>query len=94
MSPVLFNKLRYGATDPLNRARTISESWNNHPEDISHLTSWISGLKKWPKLMSWQVIDLNRATLDDLLQAPVTHISGDIKLNITPERVKNITQVP
>ena len=74
LSPVLVNKLRYDTGG--------QTSWNRHPADIKNLTDFLSTRPKWPKLMTWQEVDLPKAVadnegLDALLQAPVQVIEGD-----------------
>ncbi|MAT15863.1 MAG: hypothetical protein CMJ46_11415 [Planctomyces sp.] len=92
MSPVLFNKLKYGKPDPVNSNETLTAGWRKHRNDIHRLTEWITGLEKWPKLMSWQVVDINKAvknnSLDDLLQAPILYIAGDKRIDMPDTHVK------
>lgn len=89
LSPVLMQKLQYG-NRPANANRGVangllSGNWNRHNSDVRHLVEGISGLPKWPKLVTWQIFDLNRVAtpqgvtatgLQELLQAPVLFISG------------------
>ena len=55
-------------------------NWNLHPNDARNLTEFISGLPKWPKLLTFQELDLDKAVaaggVRDLLQAPILYISG------------------
>ncbi len=66
--PVLVSKARYGAGD----------DWDRHRNDLANLTTYVE--TKWkrdfPIGLSWQVIDLSGASVDDLLQMPVLYISG------------------
>ena len=70
LSPVLVNKLQFG-----NDA-----DWNHHRDDARNLVEHITGLPKWPKLMTWQVVDINRLQgttgVRDLLQGSVQMMSG------------------
>jgi len=91
LAPVLFNKLEYGARDPRNRQLTTTE-WNRHPDDLRHLTQHITGLPKWPKLLNWQTLDLGRATVGDLLQAPIAVLTGDEPIRIAPRDVDLLRQ--
>lgn len=75
LAPVLINKLEYGPRDARGDI-TSNADWNRHPYDVRNLTHLISGLPKWPKLVTWQVVDVSRADVSDLLQAPVLHMSG------------------
>ncbi|MCA9080689.1 MAG: DUF4159 domain-containing protein, partial [Planctomycetaceae bacterium] len=78
LSPVLVNKIKYGTGNA--NGDELAEAWNVHPRDISQVVDFLSGQPRWPKLMTWQVLDLNVATNDEgvsaLLQAPVQYLSG------------------
>lgn len=79
LSPVLINKIKFG---PLHPDTHIVDPgfWNVHTRDISNLTEFISGREKWPRLVTWQVLDLKLATESEgvaaLLQAPVQYLCG------------------
>jgi hypothetical protein len=66
--PVLISKARYGP----------GNDWDRHRQDLAHLTSYVE--TKWkrdyPLGLSWQIVDLADASVDDLLQTPVLYISG------------------
>ena len=62
--PVLVAKLEHGP----------AEDWNNHESDVAHLTARAE--KLWGLDMTWQIVDLEAASVDDLLQAPVLFLSG------------------
>ncbi len=74
LSPVLINKLDYS---PAAAAFDDGGEWNRHRNDVRNLTQMISGLPQWPKLITWQVVQLRDATVDDLLQAPVLFLNGE-----------------
>ena len=64
-------------------------SWKRHPNDLHHLTQFAEG--QWRLEMSWQVIDLRRATVDDLLQTPVLFLCGDKNmLTGTPQQLRQL----
>ena len=63
-SPVLINKIKHGP----------GRDWNNDPDDDAHLTNLIS--RDWGHLLTWQVVDPSWASVEDMLQAPIIHISG------------------
>lgn len=77
LAPVLINKLKHG---PDEKQDDDIEDWNRQPNDIRNLTSRLTGAEGWPKLMTWQVVDLNKAAGDgsvgDINQAPVLYLSG------------------
>ena len=66
--PILVSKLQHGP----------GNDWNHHRNDIANLTNYAE--KKWknefPLGMSWQVIDVTKASVDDLQQSPVLFING------------------
>ena len=80
LAPVLINKLKFGPPNPANKNEILSDNWNKHRNDVRNLTEHVSGLKKWPKLLTWQVVDLPKAAANgdvrDLLQAPILFMSG------------------
>ncbi len=61
---VLISKLEYGLT----------ENWNVHHSDIKHLTAYVE--QRWHKEMTWQNVDLNAATVDDLQLSPILYLGG------------------
>ncbi|HEX4070846.1 MAG TPA: DUF4159 domain-containing protein [Planctomycetaceae bacterium] len=81
LAPVLINKLNYG---PSGEARRLDDEtlpdWNRHPNDIRNLTEFTSGLPRWPKLLTYQEVDLDKVmaqgSVRDLLQAPILYLSG------------------
>jgi hypothetical protein len=66
--PVLIAKLQHGPAD----------DWNRHPSDLANLTSCVETRwkREFPLGLSWQVVDLPEAKLDDLRQSPVLFLSG------------------
>lgn len=79
LSPVLINKLKYGPRD-LRTGDVVNQDWNQHPTDVNNLTTYISRREGWPKLLTWQVVDLRTAAEGEgvaaLLQSPVQYLSG------------------
>ena len=55
---MLVQKLMYGEPQGENAVRT--DHWNQHESDVRRLTEHISKLPKWPKLVTWQVLNLNK----------------------------------
>lgn len=62
--PVLLSKIEYGNDD----------SWNSHPNDISHLTRFAE--QRWKLDLTWQTMRLDAASVEDLLQSPVLYWCG------------------
>ncbi|QDT16118.1 DUF4159 domain-containing protein [Alienimonas californiensis] len=86
LSPVLMNKLKY------DDGQAGDDAWQTHPADARNLTFHVSGLPKWPKLVTWQVLDLQKAVaagdLAGALQGPVTLITGRDAPQFSPVEVK------
>lgn len=80
MAPVLINKLKFGPPADRNAKGIAVEDWNRHRHDVHNLTDMISGMPKWPKLVTWQVVEMDKALkgggVADLMQAPVLFLSG------------------
>ncbi len=63
--PVLLGKLQHGPGD----------DWNRHRSDVGNLTRYVES--RWKRDLTWQIIDLRLATVDELLQTPVLYLCGD-----------------
>jgi len=62
--PVLLGKLQYGDGD----------DWNRHRADLANLTRHVE--RRWRRDLTWQVVDLRLAGVDDLVQTPVLFLGG------------------
>jgi len=62
--PVLLAKAQHSPDD----------DWNSHRHDVANLTRYVES--KWKHEMTWQVVDLELADVDDLVQSPVIYLSG------------------
>jgi len=76
--PVLVAKLKHGA----------SNDWNRHRSDTANLTRYVE--RQWKRDLTWQVIDVRAAGVEDLLQAPVLLITGREAVDLTAEQKKNL----
>ena len=76
--PVLVAKLK----------REPDDDWNYHRSDLANLTRHVE--LKWKKDMTWQIVDLGTAGVDDLLQSPVLFISGRDGLRLSPQQQENL----
>ena len=73
--PIVMAKLKHGD----------KEDWNRRRNDVNNLSIYVES--QWKRELSWQIIDLETAEVDDLLQAPVLYFSGNRSpLPPTPER--------
>lgn len=62
--PVLLAKLKHAP----------GNDWNRHRGDVANLTRYVES--QWKLDMTWQVIDLGVAKVDDLMQSPVLYYAG------------------
>ncbi|QDU86663.1 hypothetical protein Pla175_00130 [Pirellulimonas nuda] len=69
--PTLMAKLKHGPGD----------DWDNHRRDAMHLTREVE--KAWKMPLTYQVIDPQKAEVEDLLQAPVLYLSGSKTPDLT-----------
>ncbi len=66
--PPLLAKLRHSRDD----------DWNAHQNDVDNLTRFVES--QWELDLTWQVVDLRGAKVEDLLQAPVAYLCGGSNL--------------
>ncbi len=76
--PVLVAKVKHGPGD----------DWNHHRSDLANLTSYVE--RQWERELSWQVLNPQAATVEDMLQAPVLFISGKDVPEFTDEQKKRL----
>ena len=50
------------------------DDWNRHRNDVANLTRYVES--RWKRDLTWQVIDLRLASVEDLLQTPVLYFCG------------------
>ncbi len=60
--PILMAKLKHSTGD----------DWNRHRSDVNHLTRYVE--TRWRRDLTWQTIDLDGASVEDLLEAPVVYL--------------------
>lgn len=63
---IVVNRLKYNSNQP--------EDWNHHSTAVQNLVAHTE--QAWKRDLAWQNVDLDIASLEDLLQAPVLFISG------------------
>ncbi len=63
--PVLMAKAQYSSKEA---------EWNCRAKDVNNMTIYVEG--QWKHEMTWQSVDVRKATVDDLLQVPVLFFSG------------------
>jgi hypothetical protein len=68
--PVLLAKVKHGP----------EEDWNNHPGDVGNLTTFVE--QQWGLSLTWQIVDPQAASVEDLLQSPVLFFSGSQPPNL------------
>ncbi len=93
LAPVLINKLQY---QPENPEKKDDQCWNRHRHDIRNLTDLITGLPGWPKLVTWQQLDIavvaKHGGLEDLMLSPILYISGDKAPKFSPDELELLRQ--
>ncbi|MFO0952882.1 MAG: DUF4159 domain-containing protein [Isosphaeraceae bacterium] len=77
-APVLINKLRHAPRG----------DWNNDPDDVRNLVNLVS--RDWKNLLTWQVVDPNGASVQDLLQAPILFFNGHEAPEFSADGKKNL----
>ncbi|MDC0274001.1 MAG: DUF4159 domain-containing protein [Planctomycetaceae bacterium] len=93
LSPVVISKLKFGG----GPGAEIPESlWNQHPRDVHHLMDFISTQDGWPKLLTWQVLELPKLTdenaLSVLVQSPILYLASDRAPQLTPDDIRRLRQ--
>jgi hypothetical protein len=76
---VVIGQLEYGQTG----------DWQNHRHAVGHLTGHIEDY--WKQDLTWQTIQFEKASLEDLLSFPILFISGRERLNFSPDQKKLLT---
>lgn len=71
--PALMAKVNYG--DLEGRIRDADKQWNWHRNDVNNLTVHVEN--QWGMELTWQEMDVEKASVDDLLQVPVLFFSGN-----------------
>ncbi len=79
-SPVLINKVRHAPQG----------DWNNDADDVRNLVGVVS--RDWKNLMTWQVVDPNVATVEDMLQSPILFLNGHLAPEFTAEGKKALRE--
>ena len=79
--PVLLAKLKHGD----------NQQWNAHRSDVANLTRFVES--RWKRDLTWQVTELDAATIDDLVQSPVLYYAGsDDPLPDSPEAIDRLAK--
>jgi hypothetical protein len=87
LAPVLINKLKFdtGSDD--------KDAWNFHSYDIRNLTNRITGMDKWPKLVTWQAVDIEKLNdANELMQSPVLYLSSKEAPKLTDPQIEMLKQ--
>jgi hypothetical protein len=87
--PIVMSQLRHG-TKKVRLGADANDigDWNHHRQGLHHLTQSIE--VRWRRDLTWQTIDANVATAENLLQTPVLFISGKDALNLTKEQKEDL----
>lgn len=85
LEPVLVSKLQFGKRDA--NQNSTGHQRSRHPNDISNLMQFLSRRPTCPKQITWQTVDVAKANVADLQQAPIVYVSGSEAPQFTPEDV-------
>jgi hypothetical protein len=77
------------AAVPENPSGTFTGNWHQRPRDVAVFTKWLSNTTE--RKLNWQIVS-NRATVDDLHDAPVLYLSGNQKLALPDATVAKLKQ--
>ncbi|MDE0862217.1 MAG: DUF4159 domain-containing protein [Rubripirellula sp.] len=80
---VVAGRLKYGNSD-------LESQWQQHPDGLRQLVRHVE--QDWGRDLTWQTIDANTASLNDLLQTPVLVISGTEAIQLQPEFSERLKQ--
>lgn len=64
------------------------DDWNRHRNALLNLVGYVE--KAWHKNLTYQVIDIGPATVEDLREAPVLFINGRESPRLTDEEIKKL----
>jgi hypothetical protein len=88
MAPVLINKLDYASPS----GDATADNWNLHRNDARYLTEHISGLAKWPRLLTSQVVEMKKLAPKTgaavLSQSKMLYLSGQDRPVVSLEQAK------
>ena len=76
--PVVMAKLKHG----------LGQDWDRHRHGMHHLTQYVE--RRWDQKLTWQTIDVQAATVPDLLETPVLMLSGREPLRLSAEQKQNL----
>jgi Domain of unknown function (DUF4159) len=84
--PILMSKVQHGP----------GNDWDHHRNDVANLTNYVESHPHWkkdfPLGMSWQVVDITKASVEDLQQAPVLFINGSEVPEIDERQGQNLRE--
>ena len=79
-SPVLIHKLKHA---PAN-------DWENDRDDVRNLTALVS--RDWKHPLTWQVVDAEANSVEDLLMAPILFMNGHESPRLAPESHRRLRE--
>ena len=78
--PVVISKMKYGGQGV--------QDWDKHRNGVHKLTRFVE--TRWQQDLTWQTIDIQAATLEDLMETPVLFISGYQSLALDDQQKTNL----
>ncbi len=71
--PVVVAKLKHQPDD----------DWNHHRKDVANVVGYAE--KRWKRDLTWQIIDVDAARVEDLMEAPVLYLGGEAAPEFTDQ---------
>ncbi|MGI9470014.1 MAG: DUF4159 domain-containing protein [Rubripirellula sp.] len=66
------------------------QQWHQHPDSLRQLVRHVE--RDWGRDLTWQTVDAESASLEDMLQTPVLVVSGRSSLRLLPEVADRLKQ--
>ncbi|HEY2838175.1 MAG TPA: DUF4159 domain-containing protein, partial [Pirellulales bacterium] len=66
------------------------DDWNHHRHDLANLVAYAE--TKWQRDLTWQIIDVDAASTDDLMEASVLYLNGEMAPELTDDDIKNLRE--
>ncbi|MBH05452.1 MAG: hypothetical protein CMJ20_03940 [Phycisphaeraceae bacterium] len=71
----------------ITKLKLPDQPWNHRPNDINHLTAYLSDLRE--SELNWQLVNLDMPAMT-MINAPVAYLSSDTQLVFTATQLQNL----
>jgi hypothetical protein len=86
-APVMLNKLDYHELAVAQGTVPEPANWNERPRDVANLTSFCG--RQAETFLQWQIVNFQAAP-EDLHDAPVLYLSGNLELKLSVEQAEKL----